>query len=147
MRPVFRRRNRRYLRRCRSTRKRAAAIVEFAIVLPLLLTVLFGIIQYGWVFMIRQTLQMAAREGCRVAVLPTSVEPYTNVRTRIDEVMSTTGLTTYTVTMTHATPGNPVETVVISVPYADASLMAGWFGSSNFDLSGACSMRKEGMGG
>ena len=147
MRPVFRRRNRRYLRRCRSTRKRAAAIVEFAIVLPLLLTVLFGIIQYGWVFMIRQTLQMAAREGARVAVLPTSVEPYTNVRTRIDEVMSTTGLTTYTVTMTHATPGNPVETVVISVPYADASLMAGWFGSSNFDLSGACSMRKEGMGG
>lgn len=147
MRPVFRRRNRRYLRRCRSTRKRAAAIVEFAIVLPLLLTVLFGIIQYGWVFMIRQTLQMAAREGCRVAVLPTSVEPYTNVTTRIDQVMSTTGLTTYTVTMTHATLANPVETVVISVPYADASLVAGWFGSSNFNLVGSSSMRKEGMGG
>lgn len=147
MRSILRRRNRRCTRGHRSTRKRAAAIVEFAIVLPLLLTVLFGIIQYGWVFMIRQTLQMAAREGCRVAVLPTSVAPYTNVTTRIDGVMSTTGLTTYTVTMTHATLANPVESVVVSVPYADASLLAGWFGSSDFDLSGACSMRKEGMGG
>lgn len=147
MKPLFRKGNRRCFRRRRSTRKRAAAIVEFAIVLPLLLTVLFGIIQYGWVFMIRQTLQMAAREGCRVAVLPTSVAPYTNVTTRIDEVMSTTGLTTYTVTMTHATVANPVESVLISVPYADASLLAGWFGSSNFNLSGASSMRKEGMGG
>lgn len=147
MKSFFRKRNQRCSRRRRSTRKRGAAIVEFAVVLPLLLTVLFGIIQYGWVFMIRQTLQMAAREGCRVAVLPTSVAPYTNVTTRINEVMSTTGLTTFTITMTHATLANPVESVLVSVPYADASLLAGWFGSSNFNLSGASSMRKEGMGG
>lgn len=140
-------RMRRALCRHRSKRKRAAAIVEFAIVLPLLLTVLFGIIQYGWVFMVRQTLQMAAREGARVAVLPTSVSPYTNVTTRINEVMATTGLTTFTITMTHATIATPIETVVVSVPYADASLLAGWFGSSSFNLTGASSMRKEGMGG
>lgn len=144
---LFRKRTRRSLRRRYSKRKRAAAIVEFALVLPLLLTVLFGIIQYGWVFMIRQTLQMAAREGCRTAVLPTSVSPYTNVTTRVNEVMSTTGLSTFTITMTHATVANPIETVVVSVPYADASLLAGWFGSSNFNLTGASSMRKEGMGG
>ena len=147
MKSIFGRRKRRCIRRHRSTRKRAAAIVEFAIVLPLLLTILFGIIQYGWVFMIRQTLQMAAREGCRVAVLPTSVSPYSNVTTRINEVMATTGLSTFTITMTHATLDAPVESVVVSVPYADASLLAGWFGSSDFDLSGSCSMRKEGMGG
>ncbi len=133
--------------RCRSKRRRASAVVEFAVVLPLLLTILFGIIQYGWVFMIRQTLQTAAREGCRLAVLPTSVAPYTNVSDRVADVMATTGLSTYTVTMTHATALNPVERVDISVPYADASLLAGWFGSSDFDLVGSCSMRKEGMGG
>ena len=143
---VFRRQNKRCIRGQRSTRKRAAAIVEFAIVLPLLLTILFGIIQYGWVFMIRQTLQMAAREGCRVAILPTSVWPYPNAVIRIDDVMATTGLTTFTRTFgPPPTPANPVVSVVVSVPYADASLLAGWFGSSNFDLSGACSMRKEGM--
>ncbi len=139
--------HRRRQRRRQFTRRRAAAVVEFAVVLPLLLTVLFGIIQYGWVFMVRQTLQMAAREGARLAVLPTTVSPYTNVTTRVSEVMAPTGLSTYSVTMTHATPGNPVETVLISVPYADASLIAGWFGSSDFNLTGSCSMRKEGMGG
>lgn len=144
---MFGGRHRRLSRRGRANGRRAAAIVEFAVVLPLLLTLLFGIIQYGWVFMIRQTLQMAAREGCRLSVLPTTVSPYTNVTTRVTEVMATTGLTTYTVTMTHATAGNPVETVQVSVPYADASLLAGWFGSSDFDLTGSCSMRKEGMGG
>lgn len=139
--------HRRRQRRRQFTRRRAAAVVEFAVVLPLLLTVLFGIIQYGWVFMVRQTLQMAAREGARLAVLPTTVSPYTNVTTRVSEVMAPTGLSTYSVTMTHATPGNPVETVLISVPYADASLIVGWFGSSDFNLTGSCSMRKEGMGG
>lgn len=124
-------------------RARAAAVVEFAVILPLLLTILFGIIEYGWVFMVRQTLQTAAREGCRVAVLQTSVEPYANVLDRVAQVMAPTGLE-YTVTMTHATGGNPVETVEISVPYNDVSLMGGFFGPHNYSLAGTCSMRKEG---
>ncbi|MGB2984718.1 MAG: TadE family protein [Phycisphaerae bacterium] len=124
---------------------RAAAVVEFAVVLPLLLTILFGIIEYGWVFMVRQTLQSAAREGCRVAVLQTSVTPYTDVTTRIDDVMQPTGLTSYQTTMTHATVPNPVEAVVITVPYNDVSLLGGFFGTYDVDLTGSCSMRKEGM--
>ncbi len=131
-------------RRRGSNRSRAAAVVEFAVVLPLLLSILFGIIEYGWVFMVRQTLQNAAREGCRIAVLSTSVEPYTNVTARVAEVMSPTGLTSYTVQMTHASDGNPTESVIVSVPYYDVSLMGGFFGTANYDLRGTCSMRKEG---
>lgn len=127
-------------------RARGAAVVEFAVVLPLLLTILFGIIEYGWVFMVRQTLQTAAREGCRMAVLQTTTSPYTNVLDRISQVMEPTGLTTYTVTMTHATTANPIETVVVEVPYDDVSLMGGFFGTHNYDLGGTCSMRKEGGG-
>lgn len=126
-------------------RSRAAAVVEFAVVLPLLLTILFGIIEYGWVFMVRQTLQTAAREGCRLAVLQTSVDPYLNVLQRIDDVMAPTGLTTYTVTMSHAGGTNPIETVTVEIPYADVSLMGGFFGTKTFDLGGTCSMRKEGF--
>jgi len=129
----------------RPGRRRAAAVVEFAVVLPLLLTILFGIIEYGWVFMVRQTLQTAAREGCRLAVLQTSVDPYTNVLSRVSKVMAPTGLTSYTVTMTHATSSNPVETVTITIPYSDVSLMGGFFGTKSFDLGGTCTMRKEGM--
>ena len=126
-------------------RARAAAVVEFAVVLPLLLTILFGIIEYGWVFMVRQTLQTAAREGARQAVLQTSVEPYTNVTNRVNQVMAPSGLTTYTITMTHATMAAPVETVEIAIPYNDVSLMGGFFGTKSYDLAGTCSMRKEGM--
>ncbi len=127
-------------------RTRAAAVVEFAVVLPLLLTILFGIIEYGWVFMVRQTLQSAAREGCRLAVLQTSVSPYANVIERINQVMTPTGLSTYEVTMSHAAAGNPVETVIISIPYDDVSLLGGFFGTHNYSLAGTCSMRKEGLG-
>jgi Flp pilus assembly protein TadG len=116
-------------------------------VLPLLLTILFGIIEYGWVFMVRQTLQSAAREGCRLAVLQSSVEPYDNVTGRVNQVMGPTGLSTYSITMTHATVANPVETVTISIPYDDVSLMGGFFGTHDYNLAGTCSMRKEGMGG
>lgn len=129
----------------RGRRVRAAAVVEFAVVLPLLLTILFGIIEYGWVFMVRQTLQNSAREGCRLAVLQTSTEPYANVIARIQETMNPTGLTTYEVTLTHATTGNPVETVLVSVPYDDVSLMGGFFGTHDYELAGSCSMRKEGV--
>ncbi len=133
------------MRRRRDPRRRGAAVVEFAVVLPLLLTVLFGIIEYGWVFMVRQTLQTAAREGARLAVLQTSVTPYTNVLQRVSDVMGPTGLTTYAVTMSHATAGNPVETVTIKIPYNDVSLMGGFFGTHDYDLGGTCTMRKEGM--
>ena len=129
-----------------STRARAAAVVEFAVVLPLLLTILFGIIEYGWVFMVRQTLQSAAREGARLAVLQTSVTPYTEVISRVNQVMGPTGLSGYVIALTHATTANPVETVTITIPYDDVSLMGGFFGTHEYDLGGTCSMRKEGMG-
>jgi len=132
--------------RRRNGRARGAAVVEFAVVLPLLLTILFGIIEYGWVFMVRQTLQTAAREGCRIAVLQTTTTPYTNVLDRVSQVMGPTGLTTYTVTMTHATVADPIETVEVEIPYDDVSLMGGFFGTHSYDLGGTCSMRKEGGG-
>ena len=135
----------RVLGRGDGARARAAAVVEFAVVLPLLLTILFGIIEYGWVFMVRQTMQTAAREGCRVAILQTSAEPYTAVLSRVSEVMQPTGLTTYEITMTHSTVADPTETVEVTIAYADVSLMGGFFGTHSYELGGNCSMRKEGM--
>lgn len=127
-----------------SPRARGAAVVEFAVVLPLLLTILFGIIEYGWVFMVRQTLQTAAREGTRIAILQTSTAPYTAALNRVADIMHPTGLT-YSVSMTHATTAVPVETITVTVPFADVSLMGGFFGAHTNDLGGSCSMRKEGM--
>lgn len=122
--------------------RRAGAVVEMAVVTPLLLTVIFGIIEYGWVFTIRQGLATAAREGARTASLPGATED--EIEERISIFMSPLGLTTYKVKMTHATEEAPTETVRITIPYADVTLLGSYFGATDFDLGATCSMRKEG---
>lgn len=126
-------------------KRRAAAVVEFAVVLPLLLTILFGIIEYGWVFMVRQTLQTAAREGARVSVLATSSAPWTSAKARASEVVAPLGLSASTTVTETTVAGSQVVTFVVTVPYADVSLTGGYFGPTDFNLSGTCSMRREGF--
>lgn len=46
-------------------RERGAALVEFAIVLPLLVTLVFGIIEFGRAYNAQISLTHAAREGIR----------------------------------------------------------------------------------
>lgn len=45
-----------------------AQLVEFAMVLPLLLVFLIGIIQFGGAFLLKQKMANAAREGARIVV-------------------------------------------------------------------------------
>jgi Flp pilus assembly protein TadG len=49
-----------------------AAVVEFAIVLPLLVMFLLGIVQFSLMHNRQQALHASAREGGRVAALPTA---------------------------------------------------------------------------
>ena len=124
-------------------RRWAGATVEMAVVTPLLLAMLFGIIEYGWVFTVRQALTTAAREGARAAALPGSTEE--DIQNRVAEFLGPLGLTTYNVAITHATPEDPTETVHLTIPYADFTLVGSFFGSTDYDLGATCSMRKEGM--
>ena len=48
--------------------ERGAAALEFAILLPLLLLILFEVISWAYMFSFRQTLSQAASEGARAAV-------------------------------------------------------------------------------
>jgi Flp pilus assembly protein TadG len=49
--------------------ERGAALVELAIVTPVLLLLVMGIIEFGWIFNGFITITGAAREGARVAVV------------------------------------------------------------------------------
>src|SRR5688572_9227995 len=54
----------------RSFRKqRGAAAVEFAVVAPVFILLIFGMIEYGRMVMVQQMLTNASREGARRAVL------------------------------------------------------------------------------
>lgn len=55
-------------------RQRGAAMLETALVLPLVLLVAVGIFEFGRAYQHWQVLTNAAREGARVAVLPGSTE-------------------------------------------------------------------------
>lgn len=60
-------------RRSRAQGERGAAAVEFGLLLPLVLLIVCGIIDFGGVLNAQVTLTQAAREGARVAALQ---DPY-----------------------------------------------------------------------
>jgi Flp pilus assembly protein TadG len=121
--------------------RRAAAAVELAVVTPVLLTMLFGIIEFGWIFTVRQALVTAAREGARTAVLPGST--VADVEGRIAEYTQPLGLTSCTTSVSCDEGGNPDGTVTVSIPYANVTLVGDYFGCVDGDLTATCSMRKE----
>ncbi|MBK9121380.1 MAG: pilus assembly protein [Phycisphaerales bacterium] len=114
-----------------------------AIVTPILLTMLFGIIEYGWVFTVRQALTTAAREGARTAALPGS--DVAEVEARVAQYMTPLGLTTFSVNVEVDESSNPTGVVRVSIPYSDITLVGCYFGCAYGDLFSACSMRKEGV--
>jgi Flp pilus assembly protein TadG len=61
--------NRRGKGAIRRNGRRGAAVVEFAIVVPLFLLLVFSMFEFGRVIMVQQVLTNAAREGARRAIL------------------------------------------------------------------------------
>ncbi len=68
-----------------------AALIEFAIVLPLMLLILFGMIDFGLFFQRYQVVTNAAREGARIAVLPGYGDD--DVVLRVTQFLTAAGLT------------------------------------------------------
>ncbi len=74
------------------------AVVEFAFLVPLLLTLLVGIFWMGRAFNIYQTITRAAREGARVAVVNTcascgnAIPSNASVRTAVTDSLSASSL-------------------------------------------------------
>ncbi len=71
-------------------KNRGQAMVEFALVLPILLLLLFGMIEFGRVFHEYLVVTHAAREGARVATLGgTDAEILSSVNIAADSVPAT----------------------------------------------------------
>ena len=96
----------------RQERDRGATAVEFALLLPLLLLIVFGIVDFGRALNAQITLTQAAREGARLAALG---EPNVASGTQA----AATGLNPVTVIVTACPAGAlPTANAVVQVRYA-----------------------------
>jgi len=96
----------------RAVGDRGAAAVEFALVLPLLLLVLFGIIDFGRALNAQITLTQAAREGARLAALGYSDS---DVATRAQAAATGLSGVSVAVTTTCAAGAGPTADAVVDV--------------------------------
>ncbi|MCH8964002.1 MAG: pilus assembly protein [Planctomycetes bacterium] len=133
------------------TCERGAAVVEMAVVTPLLLTLLFGVIEFGNSFMFRQILTNAAREGVRTAAIQATADDAA-IRSAVRDAMSAVGginIPDSAIEITHwfkypdCTP-NFTEKVMVTVPYDGVAIFGTFFGVWN-DIIAISTMRKEGV--
>ncbi len=131
--------------------RRGAAIVEMAVVSPLLLTMIFGVIEFGNAFMIRQMLTNSAREGARVAAIQAVVND-TEIRDAVKDAMAALGgleIGDSDIVIKHwckAGDGTPdfTESVQVKLTYDQIAIFGTFFGDWQ-DLVAKSSMRKEGV--
>ncbi len=107
----------------RRASERGAAAVEFAIVLPLLLFIVLGAIDWGHYFMVEEIAVNAAREGARVGSLHAPDAPdapmIAEAETTATAYLSRAGLDLTRATVT-AVPG--AGSVVVQVSYRTGSI-------------------------
>ncbi len=101
-------------RRCRprSSDRRAAAAVETALLMPLLVLLAFGSIELSNMVFLKQSLSIAAYEGARMATRPGATQSQAD--TRIREVLAARNVTSYTVS--YSTTGNVPITITPITP-------------------------------
>jgi len=119
--------------------------VEFAVVAPVFILLVFGMIEYGRMLMVQQVLTNASREGARRAVLDGTLT--SDVEAVINEYLASGSVSGASISVTPDPPssagfGEPV-TVAISVPFDQVS----WLPSPMFlggkQLSSTTVMRRE----
>ncbi len=135
-------------RQKRSWKKRAgAALVEFAVVSPVMVLFTFGLIEMGRMTLVRQMITNISREGARIAVLPGATN--TSVQTTVASQMTSANFNGSTITITPANITTAASgsniTVSVSIPAANVS----WLPTPKFMLGrtlvSSTTMRKESM--
>ena len=119
-----------------------------ALILPVFLTLILGMIEASRLGMVCQMLTTAAREGCRVAVLNGMTQ--TDVQNRVNAVLTGSGISVGTVTPTcpspytwGSAPGGTAINVSLSVPYSQVSWLTTPFFLKGATVSASATMSSE----
>jgi len=132
-----------------------AELVEFALVLPMLLVIVFGIAEFGLIFQRNQVITNAAREGARMAILPGfTTTPGGDVEARVNAYLTAAGVpgtaTTVVAPVVTTLPSGAtmqIQEVTVTYTYAGSflgpviSMIGGSWGP--ITLRGVASMRVE----
>ena len=105
---------------CRS----GAAVVEMAIVLPLLLLLTMGLMEYGWMFIKVEQLNQVATQTARLSIRAdvTTAEATAAANAKLASVgLSTARIVFSPGDISTAAPGSPIS-VDLTVPYSDIVL-------------------------
>ena len=109
-----------------STQLRGIVTVEAAIVLPLIILLTMGLLEYGWLFLKVQHVTNAARQGARVGARADSTAP--DIEAAVARSMTSGGIGSVNYELTIA-PGDITElepgemlSVTVRVAYADIGL-------------------------
>jgi Flp pilus assembly protein TadG len=80
--------------------ERGASAVEFALVLPVLMLILFGTIEFGMVMYSREVLTNASREGARAGIVQQIPKPSAGaIQNVVTNYLAGTGITMANVTL------------------------------------------------
>ena len=131
-------------RSCRRKR-RGAAVVEFAVVVPVFFLLVFGMIEYGRLVMVQQVLTNACREGARVGVLDGATQ--TSVNTAVNNYLTSANITGATTTVTPNPPSSAAYGASVTVTVSVGFNQVSWLPSPMFlggrTLTATSVMRRE----
>ena len=83
------------------------AVLDMALVLPILIGLTFGAVEYGYALYIKHSLQASAREGARAAIV--SGATASDVQTAVDNSMAAAGFGTSKYTRPPTVTRNELE--------------------------------------
>ena len=106
--------------------ERGAAAVEFALILPILLLLVLGLVEFSRVFNVQISLSNAAREGARVMAIKNDSglarSAATAAAPSVNPLVAAGDITVNTCTAT-------IKTVTMTIHY-DVDLLTGFFGET-----------------
>lgn len=124
--------------------RKGQSLVEFALVVPLLLMLVFGIAEFGRAWMTRNILVGAAREAVRLAAVPDPPGGVAAASTRATAVLASAGITTANVSVVDAPAafGDVSVTINYNFPVAVVGFIPG-LSNATFPLTSTTTMRRE----
>ena len=128
--------------------KKGQSLIEFALVLPILLLVLLGIMEFGRMIMAVNVLNQAAREGARIGAVTSdadSLDFKDKIETRANELLNAANLKPENTTITILPPDAERKiTVTIDYAFPFATKFFDLFLPDVVNLRGSCVMYYEG---